>query len=569
VKNRIFFLILIFFGLTIGVASDIYVPVLYKNFFDLISGGGTMLDQAKSILIQISIFYFVMWLAWRVNSFMISYFESRIINEIYNDCFDYLHKHSYKFFANSFAGSLVRKVSRCARSFETLSDKYFFDLYPLLLRIVVSCIIVFLTNHTLGFIFIGWIVGFLTINYFAILYKLPYDLIRSESDSKLSGVLADTITNNINIKLFSRHDYEYNSFREVTLDNMVKSKKEWDISNVIDGIQGALILILELVILFVALKYIKNGMMSIGTLVMIQTYFFQLADRLWGFGRYIREIYRALADSEEMIEILHTEHEIKDIDNAKALRVKKGIIEFENLSFSYNKKQKIFKDFSLKIKAGEKVAIVGDSGGGKSSLIKLLFRFYDIDSGRILIDGQDIKNVSQDSLRSLISLVPQDPILFHRTLFDNIKYGKIDASKDEVVKASKLAHAYDFVERLPDSYDTYVGERGIKLSGGERQRVAIARAILKNSPILVLDEATSSLDSKSEKMIQKALKNLFSDKTVIVIAHRLSTIMEMDRIVVLKDGIIREEGSHKELLKAGGYYYELWNTQVSGFIDSE
>ena len=242
-----------------------------------------------------------------------------------------------------------------------------------------------------------------------------------------------------------------------------------------------------------------------------------------------------------------------------------GEIAFSNISFDFHKENYVLKDFNLSIKGGERVALVGPSGAGKSTVTKLLLRLYDLSTGSITIDGQDIAAVGQESLRNAISFVPQEPILFHRSLMENIRYGRRDASDAEVVEAAKKANCHDFIDALPEKYDTFVGERGIRLSGGERQRVAIARAILKNSPILVLDEATSSLDSESEALIQDALATLMQGKTVIVIAHRLSTIMKMDRIVVIEDGGIVAEGSHKELLKQGGLYKKLWSIQAGGF----
>jgi ATP-binding cassette subfamily B protein len=246
--------------------------------------------------------------------------------------------------------------------------------------------------------------------------------------------------------------------------------------------------------------------------------------------------------------------------------VKNGAVDFQNVGFHYNHDTKIFHGFNLKVRPGEKLALVGPSGGGKSTVIKLLFRFKDIQEGRILIDGQDICQVTQDSLRQAVALVPQDPILFHRSLMDNIRYGRPEATDEEVYAAAKAAHAHEFISKLPEGYKTFVGERGVKLSGGERQRVAIARAILKNAQILVLDEATSSLDSESEYYIQDALNNLMKNKTTIVIAHRLSTIREMDRIIVMEDGQVKEEGTHDELLSIDeGLYQRLWNRQVHGF----
>jgi ATP-binding cassette, subfamily B, bacterial len=289
---------------------------------------------------------------------------------------------------------------------------------------------------------------------------------------------------------------------------------------------------------------------------------------LWNVGRAIRKLYEALANADEMIEILNTPHEVKDARNAKELQVQTGRIEFQNVYFSFNKTRRILKDMNLVIKPKEKVALVGPSGAGKSTITKLLFRFFDVERGKIIVGNQNIAKVTQDSLRENIALVPQEPILFHRTIMDNIRYGRRDAMDKEVIEAAKRAHAHEFIEGLQDGYETFVGERGVKLSGGERQRVAIARAILKNAPILVLDEATSSLDSESEALIQEALEELMRDKTTIVIAHRLSTIMKMDRIVVIEDGKVTESGTHKQLLrKKDNIYKKLWEIQAGGFIE--
>jgi ATP-binding cassette subfamily B protein len=288
---------------------------------------------------------------------------------------------------------------------------------------------------------------------------------------------------------------------------------------------------------------------------------------VWDFGKIIMKIYEKLAEAEEMTVILNTPHEIVDIKNADDLKVKFGKINFKNVGFAYEEDESIIDNFSLEIKAKETVALIGTSGAGKTTLTKLLLRMFDIQKGKILIDGQDISQVTQESLRNNISLVPQDPILFHRSLMENIRYGKFDATDEEVIRAAKLAHCDEFISKLHFGYDTFVGERGIKLSGGERQRVAIARAILRNAPILILDEATSSLDSESENFIQDSLDELMKNKTVIVIAHRLSTVKKVDRIVVIENKKIVEDGTHINLIKLKrGIYNKLWNIQVGGFI---
>ena len=345
-------------------------------------------------------------------------------------------------------------------------------------------------------------------------------------------------------------------------------KFTWNLENYFEALQGFLMIGLEIGIFYLGIRLWEQGSFTVGDFVLLQSYILIVFMKIWDFGRVMRHLYRDLADAEEMTEILETSHEIVDSHDAKDLKVAKGEIEFSDVVFSYRKTRKIFSKFNLKIKPNERVALVGPSGSGKSTITRLLLRLHDISGGKILIDGQRIKKVTQDSLWRNISLVPQDPILFHRTLMENIRYGKTDATDEEVFEAARLAYCHEFISEFPEGYDTYVGERGVKLSGGERQRVVIARAILRNAPILVLDEATSSLDSGSENLIQNALDNLMKDKTVIVIAHRLSTIMKMDRIVVIDKGDIVEEGTHTALLKKrGGVYKKLWELQAGGFIE--
>ena len=304
-----------------------------------------------------------------------------------------------------------------------------------------------------------------------------------------------------------------------------------------------------------------------GVFVLVQSYLFSLFDILWNLGRSLGRATEAMTDMQEVVDIFDTPIDIANPNNPEILEMKEGNIEFKNVSFTYKGGISVLQDFNLIIKPGERIGLVGHSGAGKSTITKLLLRFADALEGSIVIDNQDIKNVTQNDLRKVISYVPQEPILFHRSIKENIAYSKPDATKEEIIEVAKKAHAHEFIEKLPQGYDTLVGERGIKLSGGERQRVAIARAMLKDSPILMLDEATSSLDSISEHYIQDAFNELMKGKTTIVIAHRLSTIQKMDRIIVLDKGKIVEQGTHKELLELNGSYAELWNHQTGGFLE--
>jgi ABC-type multidrug transport system fused ATPase/permease subunit len=295
----------------------------------------------------------------------------------------------------------------------------------------------------------------------------------------------------------------------------------------------------------------------------------QVTHRLWSFSRIIRDLYESFADAKEMAEIMLRPHEIAQNEDAKTLIAEKGKIEFINVTFGFGDNPPVIRGLSLSIAPGERIALVGPSGAGKTTFVKLLMRFYDPKEGAVLIDGQRISDVDIVSLRNALALVPQDPSLFHRSLLENIRYGRPDASDDEVIAAARLANCDKFINVLPLGYETLVGERGVKLSGGERQRVAIARAFLRNAPILILDEATSSLDSESEGYIQDALLRLMQGRTTIVIAHRLSTIRHMDRIIVMEEGKISEDGTHEKLIKGGGKYSLLWSLQQGGFLQDE
>jgi ABC-type multidrug transport system fused ATPase/permease subunit len=320
-------------------------------------------------------------------------------------------------------------------------------------------------------------------------------------------------------------------------------------------------------LLYGALRYWQQGLLAVGDFVLIQVYLFGTFERLISINRELRRFYDMFADAGEMVEILETPHEVRDIQGARVLEVAAGAVAFQDVTFRFDAGNAILEKFNLAIRPGEKVALAGPSGAGKSTVTKLLLRLYDVQEGAIRIDGENIAEVSQDSLRDAVAFVPQEPILFHRTLMENIRYGRRDASDEAVVEAARKAHCHEFISALPAGYNTYVGERGIKLSGGERQRVAIARAILKDAPILVLDEATSNLDSESEALIRDALEILMQGKTVVVIAHRLSTIMKMDRIVVIERGRVVAQGTHQELIQREGLYQKLWSIQAGGFLD--
>ncbi len=567
-------LALLWIGLIIAVVFDTAVPLYYRKFFDVLGGGsGPTVDSVATLwrlILIVAALHGFSWLFFRIISFGNNWVVARIMTNLYQRSFEHLERHSFGFFSNNFVGALVKRVVRFSASFERLYGKIYWDLLQLAVHVTGIIVVLSFLQPIIAVIFLLWTVLFIAVNYAFTLWKLKYDRLRSEKDSETTGVLADAVTNATNIRLFNGLRFEWERVRTVTEQLRALRLLTWNLGDTMEAIQSAFMISIEALIMVVALGFWKRGALSIGTFVLLQSYLVYLFGQLWNFGRVIREVYESFADAEEMTAILDTPHEIVDTARARPLVMGRGAIEFQNLSFSYHQTRTVLHNINLNIRAGEKVALIGPSGSGKSTIVKLLFRLYDIDRGKILIDGQKIHAVTQESLHQALSLVPQDPILFHRTLMENIRYGRRDATEAEVIAAATLAHCHEFIESFPLGYHTFVGERGVKLSGGERQRVAIARAILRAAPILVLDEATSSLDSHSESLIQEALKELMKKRTTIVIAHRLSTIQQMDRIIVLDEGRIVEEGTHTDLLThPASLYRKLWKLQAGGFLVDE
>ena len=572
IKNYkgIFSFILILLGIGIFL-NDIFVPILYKDFFNLISEfRGNDRGEIFNELFRILIFIALAWLAteiilWRIAGYLSAIFQTKIIKNITDDCFLKIQKHSFDFFADNFAGSLVARIKRMFNAFERIADIFTWNVFPNILRVSFALVVLFSVSPVFAFILLAWIVVYVFVIYLFYSWKVKYDIKVAKIDSRLTGELTDTISNSITIKLFARINYEYKKLFQTTQEKQKTQQLAYNLNEISHIFTGISMVTVEFFMVLFTIKLWIANKISVGEIIMIHTILVGILRNLWHFGHVVRAFYASFADAKEMIDIINLETEVKDSSHPEKCNIQKGHIEFRNINFSYGQTQ-VFKNLNLEILPGQKIGIVGESGAGKTTLTKILFRFSDLDQGEILIDGQNIANIKQDDLRAKIAFVPQEPILFHRTLLDNIQYGNLNNTKEQIIQAAKDAQAHDFIMQAPEKYDTFVGERGVKLSGGERQRIVIARAMLKNTPILILDEATSSLDSKAENLIQVALDNLMKNRTTIIIAHRLSTLKNLDKIIVFDHGEIVETGSHQDLLNKKGKYHELWSHQVGGFL---
>lgn len=506
---------------------------------------------------------------WRIIDLCAWRLEGKVERDIAQRVFRHLMGQSPDFHANRFGGSLVSQTSKLMSSYVRFADTTMFDVIPLLSALLFAGVILV----TKAPLYAGILLVFAIIYMFSAMFITRTVRKRgaeqAAAESAQTGSLADAVTNVMAIKSFAGSNYEQRRFAKATdntyahLLQLMRAHRRQQMY--FSGMSNGILAIALLMAVVSALVFKVN----LATVYLIISYTSIIARNLAEFSNSsLRNYNRALGDAVDMVEILQLQPEIKDPAKPEESRIHRGDIRFHNVTFTHaGSVSPLFQGLSIRIKAGEKVGLVGHSGSGKTTFNRLLLRFSDIDSGQITIDGQDISRLTQDDLRRHIAYVPQEPILFHRTLKENIGYGNPEASTREIEAIAKLAHAHEFIRELPNGYETLVGERGVKLSGGQRQRVAIARAMLKNAPILVLDEATSSLDSESEVLIQTALWQLMEGRTAIVVAHRLSTIQRMDRIVVSDEGRIIEQGTHKELLRANGAYASLWEHQSGGFIE--
>ena len=560
----------------IGITAEhILIPIYYQRIVDAMIGGGATPGTAGLRAEYATLLTFIGMVAFlaalrmamvRTGDWFFDHFRLGAVRDLENKMFaDYL-KHGRKFFVNNFAGSLLNDHRQMRGAFDVFMDHGTFTFFWWLIVFFGSLI-------ALAFIFpIGavgiliWFAVYLVVVVLVSRKKLKHERRVARLNSGMTGLLADNLSNAITIKTFGAENREEGHFarRNEVRHRARHRNKYW--SRWRNGLQGILLIFLDVGMLLAGAYYWMRGVISPGVIVLILQYNKSISREVWNFSRMINALTQAYADANKFMEHIRLQPDIQDPEQPRRAAIQKGAIRFEEVSFTYPEGARVFTDFDLDIRAGEKVGIVGPSGSGKSTLVTLLQRHMDVQRGAIRIDGVDIRELKQAYLRSKISLVPQDPSLFHRSLRDNIAYGKPRADDAEIRAAARQAQAHDFILETPRGYDTPVGERGIKLSGGQRQRVAIARAILEaeSAPIVIFDEATSSLDNIAEKEIQRAIDAALADtrRTGIIIAHRLSTLRNVDRILVLDRGRIVETGTHAELMLAGGLYAELYYSQL-------
>lgn len=548
-------------------------PYLLKIIINGVAQNPQNQAQMLAVILIPAVIYFSMSIIMNFTFRFHDYLNLRLLPEISaaidKDMFTYLMHHSYTFFQNIFSGSLARKIFDMAQGVERIFSTIKVAIVPRLIALLISTIVLSVAVKPIfGIILFLWTIIFVYTSY--LVTKGSQEIAREEAEesAKLSGVMSDSISNVISTKLFSNISYEV-VYLDKYINSLVRIERKLMWKNLkANFIQGCFVTVL-IGLMLIALIYGRiQGYITPGDFAFVLTLSISFILSLEDIRQRMLEFTKVVGTCNQALSYIRMPHEITEVPHALPLAITKGEIQFDHVSFKHaNTNTNLFDSLNITIKAGEKVGLVGYSGGGKSTFIKLILRLLDTQSGRILIDSQDIKKITKHSLRKQIATIPQEPELFHRTILENIRFAKPDATDEEVIEAAKKAKCHEFISELPEGYQSLVGERGIKLSGGQKQRIAIARAFLKNAPILLLDEATSSLDSVTERQIQKSLHEVMLNRTTIVIAHRLSTLKDMDRILVFVKGAIVEDGHLDDLLKnTDSHFYKLWNMQAEGFI---
>jgi ATP-binding cassette, subfamily B, bacterial len=544
-------------------------PYVLKLIIDKVVAFEGNKSAVLSAVFPYTLLYVALWAGVAMDMRFLDWIKLKLFPSIRYDIvtkmFAYLNQHSHRYFQNNFSGSLSNKIadmqSAAITIFTTLDDAF-----AQAIGLCIAMITMLLVHPLFALVLILWAISFILISLLFFKPIQTLSTIFAISKTSLMGKIVDSISNITNVRLFSRNHYENTLNQEATQDTITKDRTmQWAIIKMRILWDVSIVVLIAVNLYILVTMYAKNEV-SVGDFSFIISLSMNIFYNLWYLASQFVTFAEELGKCQQALSIITAPQEIIDAVSAKPLVVTGGKIEFNQVSFHYGEGAHLFKNKNIIIEAGQKVGLVGFSGSGKSSFVNLILRLFDVESGEINIDGQNIHDVTQTSLRENIAMIPQDISLFHRTLMENIRYGQLDANDSEVIEASKKAHCHEFISQLTEGYQSLVGERGIKLSGGQRQRIAIARAMLKNAPILILDEATSALDSMTEKHIQDGLHRLMEGRTTIVIAHRLSTLSEMDRILVFDQGKIIEDGTHHDLIEGNGHYARMWQMQAGGFL---
>ncbi|MBT4577120.1 ABC transporter ATP-binding protein [Candidatus Woesearchaeota archaeon] len=571
-KNYKGMVLLLLFFVLLGEISQALDKLLFKLIIDkgeLFVKNSLDLNTFTTLLVGAGVAYILIIVIRSIVDWWKHYFlaklDANLIKDLKEKYFSHVIGLSHNFHSSHKTGSLIARITRGGRAIESMTDIIVFNFLPLFFQVFIVTGLLLSISWIPALIMLVTMVIFISYSVFLQKLQKRANVEKNDQEDLEKGTISDILTNIDSIKYFGKEKLIEKKYASIAKETKKKEITLWNFYNWLSAGQSFIIGIgLFGALLFPLLDFL-NGDISIGSLTFIYLIYANLRGPVFSFVHGLRNYYRVMADFESLFYYGKITNEIKDKSNAKNIDIKHGTIEFENIDFKYHKRR-IFKDFSLSVKKNQKIALVGHSGCGKSTLIKLLYRLYDIEKGRILIDGKDIRDIKQESLRSELSIVPQECVLFDDTIYNNIKFSNPKATDKEIKRAIKFAQLDKIIRILPEKEKTIVGERGVKLSGGEKQRVSIARAVLANKKILVLDEATSSLDSETEYEIQKDLQKLMKNRTSIIIAHRLSTIMHSDKIVVMQRGKIVEIGTHRTLLKKKGHYFKLWNLQKGGYI---
>jgi ATP-binding cassette subfamily B protein len=541
---------------------------LVKHMIDSLSLSppGDVSSLTWPAILLVTSFFVCDNITWRSIKYLNYKYQAVIKNRIISETFDFVLSASHQFFQDNLSGRIANQINILADNIEQILHEIAQDFIRGAMLLIIALASMYYVNPIFFLILSSWFVVFFSFSLYLSKRLIYLSDIHAAAESTIAGELVDSISNASNIRIFASRPVEVSRLKHSMLEVKRKFQNKELCLIALNFMQGTFIAIMLGFMLYSLIRLRGMELISVGDFALILGLSFEVAYITWSTMAQVDRFNQALGKSKQSLAYLWVPHEVKDHEEALRLQVSGGQIAFENVKFHYRGTLPLFQNKSIVIGAGQKVGLVGYSGSGKTTFVNLILRLYDVNEGQILIDGQDISKVTGDSLRKNIAMIPQDPSLFHRTLMENIRYGRMNASDQEVIKAAHQAHAHEFIVQQPNQYLSLVGERGVKLSGGQRQRIAIARAILKDAPILILDEATSQLDSITEGNIQSALWHLMQGKTTIVIAHRLSTLLNMDRILVFDQGKIVEDGSHALLLAKNGLYKKLWDAQVGGFL---